>query len=85
MADGRQPISNEDGKVSVVFNGELFDYPEVRTDLESRGHHFRTHCDTELLPHLWEDHGEEMLEKLRGQFAIALWDQRQHRQAGAGS
>src|SRR5438876_745696 len=77
LFDGRQPISNEDGSVSVVYNGELFDYPEVRADLESRGHCFRTHCDTELLPHLWEDHGEAMLEKLRGQFAVALWDQRQ--------
>ena len=52
LFDGRQPISNEDGSVSVVYNGELFDYPEVRADLESRGHCFRTHCDTELLPHL---------------------------------
>src|SRR5437763_10738900 len=52
LADGRQPISNEDGSVSVVYNGELFDYPEVRTALEGRGHHFKTHCDTELLPHL---------------------------------
>ena len=70
-ADGRQPISNEDGSVSVVFNGELFDYPERRTELESRGHLFSTHCDTELIPHLWEDHGEEMMEHLRGQFALA--------------
>jgi asparagine synthase (glutamine-hydrolysing) len=76
LFDGRQPISNEDGQVTVVFNGELFDYPEVRTQLQSRGHRFRTHCDTELLPHLWEDHQEGMLEKLRGQFAVALWDQR---------
>src|SRR5580704_16085363 len=76
LADGRQPISNEDGSVTVVYNGELFDYPEVRADLEARGHRFRTHCDTELLPHLWEDHGEGMLEKLHGQFAVALWDQR---------
>ena len=74
LADGRQPISNEDGSVSVVFNGELFDYPERRTELESRGHLFSTHCDTELIPHLWEDHGEEMMEHLRGQFALALWD-----------
>jgi asparagine synthase (glutamine-hydrolysing) len=79
LFDGRQPISNEDGKVAVVFNGELFDYPEVRADLETRGHRFQTHCDTELLPHLWEDHGEAMLEKLRGQFAVALWDQGQRR------
>lgn len=77
LADGRQPIHNEDGSVSVIFNGELFDYPEIRTELISNGHQFRTHCDTELVPHLWEDHGEGMLERLRGQFAIALWDERQ--------
>jgi asparagine synthase (glutamine-hydrolysing) len=79
LADGRQPISNEDGSVSVVYNGELFDYPEVRADLEARGHRFRTHCDTEILPHLWEEYGEGMLDKLRGQFAVALYDQRQRR------
>src|ERR1700681_250037 len=71
LFDGQQPIANEDGSISVVFNGELFDYPERRADLEARGHRFRTHCDTELLPHLWEDHGEAMLQKLRGQYAIA--------------
>ncbi len=79
LADGRQPISNEDGSVSVVFNGELFDYPERRAQLEGRGHRFRTHCDTEVIPHLWEDHQEGMLEQLRGQFALALWDQRRRR------
>jgi len=76
LADGRQPIHNEDRSVSVVFNGELFDYPELRAELAAKGHRFRTHCDTELIPHLWEEHGEGMLEKLRGQFAIALWDER---------
>src|SRR6516225_9841574 len=60
LADGRQPISNEDGTVSVVYNGELFDYPEVKARLEARGHRFRTRCDTELIPHLWEDHAEAM-------------------------
>jgi asparagine synthase (glutamine-hydrolysing) len=77
LLDGRQPIFNEDRSVAVVFNGELFDYPERKAELQARGHVFRTHCDTELLPHLWEDHGEEMLAGLRGQFAIALWDSRQ--------
>jgi asparagine synthase (glutamine-hydrolysing) len=79
LADGRQPIANEDGSISVVFNGELFDYPERRAELESRGHHFATHCDTELIPHLWEEHGEATFERLRGQFAAALWDQRRRR------
>ncbi len=76
LADGQQPIHNERGDVSVVFNGEFFDYPERKAELVGRGHTFRTHCDTELLPHLWEDHGEGMFEKLRGQFAFALWDER---------
>jgi asparagine synthase (glutamine-hydrolysing) len=76
LADGRQPLHNEDRSVSVMFNGELFDYPEVRTALIAKGHRFRTRCDTELIPHLWEDHGEGMLARLRGQFAIALWDER---------
>jgi asparagine synthase (glutamine-hydrolysing) len=79
LADGRQPIFNEDRSVGVVYNGELFDYPEQKNALESRGHKFTTHCDTELLPHLWEEHGEAMFEKLRGQFAVALWDGRQQR------
>ncbi|HEY7157063.1 MAG TPA: asparagine synthase (glutamine-hydrolyzing) [Gemmataceae bacterium] len=79
LADGRQPIHNEDGSVSVVFNGELFDYPEMRAELEGRGHRFATHCDTELIPHCWEDHQEELFPHLRGQFAFALWDSRRRR------
>jgi asparagine synthase (glutamine-hydrolysing) len=79
LADGRQPIANEDGTISVVFNGELFDYPERRVELEGRGHRFATHCDTELLPHLWEEYGEATFEQLRGQFALALWDERSRR------
>jgi asparagine synthase (glutamine-hydrolysing) len=79
LSDGRQPITNEDRTVSVVFNGELFDYPEQKARLEGRGHQFRTHCDTEIIPHAWEDHQEQMFEHLRGQFAIALWDQSRQR------
>jgi asparagine synthase (glutamine-hydrolysing) len=76
LADGRQPLANEDGTVSVVFNGELFNFPEQRANLEGRGHRFVTHCDTEILPHLWEEHQEGMFAALRGQFAVALWDHR---------
>jgi len=79
LADGRQPIFNEDRSVAVVYNGELFDYPEMRVALEARGHRFATHCDTELIPHLWEDHQEDMFEHLRGQFALALWDEKRRR------
>ncbi len=76
LADGQQPIGNEDQSIQVVYNGELFDYPTLKADLAARGHRFRTHCDTEVLPHLWEEYGEGMLERLRGQFAFALWDER---------
>jgi asparagine synthase (glutamine-hydrolysing) len=74
LADGQQPMWNEDRTVGVVFNGELFDHVERRAELVKRGHRLVTHCDTEIIPHLWEDHQEAMWEKLRGQFAIALWD-----------
>jgi len=76
LADGKQPISNEDGTVWTVFNGEFFDYPEQRRDLEARGHVFRTHTDTELLPHLWEEYREGMLQHLRGQYAVCVWDKK---------
>ena len=76
LADGKQPIYNEDRSVVTVFNGEFFDYPEVKAKLEAKGHVFRTHCDTELIPHLWEDHQEEMFAHLKGQFALALWDRK---------
>src|SRR4029077_6570189 len=76
LADGQQPVANEDRSVFVVFNGELFDYIEQRSALKTRGHKFVTHCDTEIVPHSWEEYGEKMWEQLRGQFAIALWDER---------
>jgi asparagine synthase (glutamine-hydrolysing) len=74
LADGRQPAANEDRSVGVVFNGEIFEHSELRAELAARGHHFTTRCDTEVLPHLWEEHGEDMFTRLRGQFAFALWD-----------
>ena len=79
LADGQQPVANEDRSVSAVFNGEFFDYPEQRAELEARGHRFVTHCDTEIIPHLWEESQEGMFEQMRGQFALALWDERRHR------
>jgi asparagine synthase (glutamine-hydrolysing) len=78
LADGQQPVSNEDQTISVVFNGELFNYREQRADLLQRGHHLVTHCDTELIPHLWEESREDIFRQLRGQFAIALYDQPRH-------
>src|ERR1700719_1320727 len=79
LADGQQPVANEDRSVSVVFNGEFFDYPERRAELTARGHRLVTHCDTEIIPHLWEESQEGLFERLRGQFALALWDERRHR------
>jgi asparagine synthase (glutamine-hydrolysing) len=78
LADGQQPVANEDRSVFVVFNGELFDYVERRAELRGRGHRLVTHCDTEIIPHLWEENQEGMFERLRGQFAVALWDVRRH-------
>jgi asparagine synthase (glutamine-hydrolysing) len=79
LADGQQPVTNEDQSVNVVFNGELFDHLEKRKELEARGHRLVKHCDTEIIPHLWEEQQQGMFERLRGQFAIALWDARQRR------
>jgi asparagine synthase (glutamine-hydrolysing) len=79
LFDGRQPLTNEDGSVAVVFNGELFDHRQRRLELEGRGHVFRTHCDTEIIPHLWEEYGAGMFDHLQGQFALALWDGRERR------
>jgi len=74
VAGGHQPISNEDGTVWVLLNGEIYNYPELRQDLLARGHTLITRSDTEAIVHLYEDYGEECFTHLRGMFAIALWD-----------
>jgi asparagine synthase (glutamine-hydrolysing) len=74
---GRQPIHNEDESVWVVFNGEIFNYVELRQSLEKTGHRFYTHTDTEVIVHLYEQYQEEFVHHLNGQFAIALWDKNQ--------
>jgi asparagine synthase (glutamine-hydrolysing) len=74
ISGGDQPISNEDGTVWIVFNGEIFNYVELRPPLEAKGHHFSTHCDTEVIVHLYEDYGPDCLKYLNGQFALAIWD-----------
>ncbi len=74
VAGGHQPLSNEDGTVWTVFNGEIYNFPALRRRLEARGHTLRTHSDTEVLVHLYEDEGPGLFELLRGMFALAIWD-----------
>jgi asparagine synthase (glutamine-hydrolysing) len=74
LAGGHQPLSNEDGKLWVMLNGEIYNYSELREGLEQKGHKFATHSDTETIVHLYEEFGEGCFAKLRGMFAIALWD-----------
>jgi asparagine synthase (glutamine-hydrolysing) len=77
LADGIQPISNEDGTLWIVYNGEAFNYLELKADLVGRGHHFGTSTDTEVLLHLYEEYGVDALQMINGQFALAIWDARQ--------
>ena len=79
LQTGDQPIFNEDRSVVVVQNGEIYNYKELRAQLRSRGHRFETDTDTEVIVHLYEDHGEDFVDHLRGMFAIAIWDRRRDR------
>jgi asparagine synthase (glutamine-hydrolysing) len=79
LAGGHQPLSNEDGTVTVVFNGEIYNFREIRRGLEARGHTLATRSDTEVIVHLYEDLGAECVQHFRGMFAFALWDARQQR------
>jgi asparagine synthase (glutamine-hydrolysing) len=79
LSTGDQPVFNEGRTVAVVFNGEIYNFRELRADLEGRGHHFVTRSDTEVIVHAYEEYGERCVERFRGMFAFALWDQGQRR------
>ncbi len=74
VASGHQPMTNEDNSLQITYNGEIYNHADYRDDLESRGHVYRTHCDTETILHLYEDYGDGCVNYLRGMFAFAIWD-----------
>src|SRR6202163_1423913 len=76
LSGGHQPVFNEDRSSWIVFNGEIYNFPELRPELEKRGHRFYTNTDTEVIVHLYEDLGSECVQKLRGMFAFAIYDER---------
>src|SRR3989304_4750075 len=79
VAGGDQPIYNEERSIAIVYNGESYNYPELRAQLDKKGHQFRTNTDTECVVHLYEDHGDDCVQSLRGLFAFALWDEDRQR------
>src|SRR2546426_6322239 len=79
LAAGHQPVDNEDGTVWITYNGETYNYADLREELLAKGHRFKTSSDTEVIVHLYEEIGERCVERLRGMFAFALWDKRRAR------
>src|SRR4026207_2131630 len=76
VAAGHQPMTNEDGSLHITYNGEIYNHADFRAELEARGHVYQTHCDTETILHLYEEHGHRCVDHLRGMFAFAIWDKR---------
>lgn len=83
LANGAQPMGNEDGSVQIVYNGEIYNAAEIRDDLIEKGHIFRTHCDTEVLVHGYEEYGPDMLQKFRGMFSFVIYDKKKNKLFGA--
>ncbi len=77
LSSGQQPLFNEDGTVVVTYNGEIYNFPQLTAELTQLGHVFRTHCDTEVIVHAWEEWGESCVNRFRGMFAFAVWDRKQ--------
>jgi asparagine synthase (glutamine-hydrolysing) len=79
VAGGQQPMANGDGSAWLVFNGEIYNHPQLQPELEARGHAYRTHCDAETILHLYDEEGDRCVHRLRGMFAFAIWDRRRQR------
>ena len=79
LSNGHQPLFNEDGTVAVVYNGEIYNFAELSKELQAAGHQFRTHCDTEVIVHAWEEWGAQCVQRFRGMFAFAIWDRNRRR------
>ena len=79
LSTGDQPLANENGTIWIVFNGEVYNFAEIRAELEAHGHWFRTHSDTEVIVHAYEQWGDRAVDRFRGMFAFALWDEPKRR------
>src|SRR5579863_5157378 len=78
LKTGHQPLSNEDGSIWIVFNGEIYNHADLRQKMLARGHSYRTHSDTESIVHLYEEYGQDCVQHLRGMFAFVIWDKARH-------